>query len=124
MVQQSMEDEIFLHATIHRKGDYMNREERIKLIKSMEYVARQCNSEEVFDFWLALGVADGDIPYSDLSVSPEEEECDYYTDDTVFADLMRVFLKLMNKAFNDGGLYCDGVVSKAWYKKGGNDNVI
>ena len=89
----------------------MNREERIKLVKAMEFIARQTNDEEVFDYWLTLGVADGDILYSDLSYEEDQSDLDYYIEDDVLADLMRTFLRLMVLASKSGGIYCDSVVS-------------
>ena len=89
----------------------MNTPERIKMIKAMEYIARQINDEEVFMGWLYSGVADGDITYGDLS--EDSADLDYYVDDETFADLMSTFLRLMTRAKKSGGLYCDGVVDKA-----------
>lgn len=93
----------------------MNSIERIQMVKAMEFVARQVNDENVFDTWLSLGVADGDIEYGDLAqsmyASPYELAADYITDD-VFAELMETFLIVMTRARKSGGLYCDGVVSK------------
>lgn len=93
----------------------MKLDERIKMVKAMEYIARQVNDEEVFDLWLALGVADGDIEYGDLSACENLQEDDaawYADDDKRFAELMELFLDLMKNAKRSGGLYCDGVVSK------------
>ena len=89
----------------------MNKNERIKMVKAMEYIARQINSEDVFYNWLVSGVADEDIDYADLS---EENDgiLDYYIDDKNLAELMQTFLLCMKEAYKDGGLYCDGVVSK------------
>ena len=89
----------------------MNKKERIKMVKAMEYIARQINDEDVFAGWLVSGVADGDIDYADLS---EEDDgmVDYYTDDERFTELMQTFLWCMKEAYKDGGLYCDNVVSK------------
>ena len=39
----------------------MNKIERAKLVKAMEYICRNVNNEEVFEEWLILGVGDGDI---------------------------------------------------------------
>lgn len=90
----------------------MNKEERIKMVKAMEYIARCVNDEEEAFFWLDYGVADGDIEYADLSVSPaDEENLDCYIDDVHFAELMTDFLYLMRRARKSGGLYCDGIVS-------------
>lgn len=85
--------------------------DRIKMVKAMEYIVRRINNEEiVFNHWLLVGVADGDIEYGDLSDDAENVEC--YTNDEDFADLMAVFLRCMALANKDGGLYCDGIVSK------------
>lgn len=88
----------------------MNTVERIKLVKAMEYVARQINDENVFYAWLTDGVADGDFDYGDLDVKPDDD--DYYASDDAFASVMGAFLWCMAKANESGGLYCDGVVSK------------
>ena len=78
----------------------MNKVERNKLVCAMEYIARQINDENVFEGWLAEGVADGDMT----------ADCeDYYSDDEHFADLMDAFLWCMHKAYKSGGLYCDVV---------------
>lgn len=89
----------------------MNKNERIKMVKAMEYIARQINDEDVFYNWWVLGVADGDIDYADLS---EENDgiLGYYIDDKSFAELMQTFLLCMKEAWKSGGLYCDGIVSK------------
>ena len=90
-------------------------EERVKMVKAMEYIARQVNDEGVFDYWLSLGVADGDIEYGDLSAYENLENDDaawYADDDKGFAELMDTFLSLMVYAKKSGGLYCGGVVSK------------
>lgn len=88
----------------------MNEKERIKLVKAMEYIARQCNDETVFDYWLTLGVADGDINYGDLT-DEKNGDVDYYIDDDTFAELMYRFLVTMKFAKDSGGLHCDGIVS-------------
>lgn len=92
----------------------MNKQERIKMVKAMEYIARQINDEEVLMPWLQLGVADGDIYYGDLDAAPSDvadSAEDYCTRDQDFAELMALFLKCMERARESGGLYCDGVVS-------------
>lgn len=91
----------------------MNTIERIKMIKSMEYIARQINDENIFEYWLVNGVADGDIDYGDLSVKTTEPDALNYAEDKDFADLMDAFLWCMKKAYSSGGLYCDKVVSKS-----------
>lgn len=90
-----------------------NLEERLQMVKCMEYIARQVNDESVFEGWLLNGVADGDIPnWYDLTMRESEEEAlEYYTEPDVFADLMATFLRLMRRAEKSGGLYCGGIVS-------------
>lgn len=92
----------------------MNAIERIKMVKAMEFLARRLNDEEIFEEWLIEGVADGDIEYGDLSLkSGDLENLDFYIEDEHFAELMKLFLVVMNAALrDDSGLYCDGVVSK------------
>ena len=90
----------------------MNKIERIKMVKAMEFIARQVNDEDVFEHWLMYGVADGDIAYGNLNVDAEDEEdLDYYISDKAFAELMDDFLTVMYDAGKSGGLYCDRVVS-------------
>jgi len=89
----------------------MNKVERIKMVKAMEFICRQVNNEEVFEEWLMDGVADGDIEYGNLSVEVNDvENLDYYTEDDAFKYLMKTFLNVMKNARKDGGLYCDNVV--------------
>lgn len=89
----------------------MNKVERIKMVKAMEYITRQVNDEAVFERWLIGGVADGDIELGELDVKAEDEESlDYYLEDDEFSDLMGVFLRVMAGAAKSGGLYCDGVL--------------
>lgn len=89
----------------------MNIPERTKMVKAMEFIARQINDEVVFEGWLMNGVADGDIEYGDLTVG-EDEDLSYYLDDDNFAYLMTCFLRRMAAARKSGGLYCDKVLSK------------
>lgn len=90
----------------------MKKAERIKMVKAMEYIARQINDEDVFWRWLMVGVADGDINYGDLDGGDPDDMVDWYTKDKNFADLMQRFLNIMVGAQRSGGLFCDGVVSK------------
>ena len=85
-------------------------EERVKMVKAMEFIVRQVNDESIFDSWLMNGVADGDIEYGNLEDNPGEVEY-YVEDDETFAELMALFLRIMKRA-NKDGLYCGGVVSK------------
>ena len=86
-------------------------DERRKAIVCMEYLCRQINDEDVFDTWLMCGVPDGDIEYGNLDVSAVYEE-DYMISDEGFKDIMSTFLICMKNAYNSGGLYCDGIVSR------------
>ena len=91
----------------------MNREERIKMVKAMEYIASRIDDEEISEAWAINGVADGDIAYGDLSTYSEFD--DWYIEDQHFSDLMETFLRCMKAAKRSGGLYCDGVVSGVDY---------
>lgn len=91
----------------------MNKAERIKMVKAMEFIARQINDEEVFYTWLMGGVADGDIEYGDLDGADLDGVCEWYIRDGAFAELMQCFLRHMTYARKSGGLYCDGVVSRS-----------
>lgn len=80
---------------------------RAKMVRAMEFIARQVNDEEVFESWLMNGVADGDIDGKET-----DEDLSYYCEDENFADLMERFLDLMKNAKKNGGLYCDHVLSQ------------
>lgn len=80
---------------------------RAKMVRAMEFIARQVNDEEVFESWLMYGVADGDIDGEET-----DEDLSYYCEDKNFADLMERFLDLMKSAKKSGGLYCDRIISK------------
>lgn len=87
--------------------------ERIKALKAMEFLARQINDENIFDFWLREGVADEDIEYGDLEVREGDAEAfEDYIQDKAFRGLMKTFLWCMRDSFSSGGLYCGGVVSE------------
>lgn len=92
----------------------MNKRDRVKMVKAMEYIARHINDEEVFEGWLIEGVADGDIYYGDLGSTPSDvaDFAEDYIEDRDFADLMDAFLWCMQRAYKSGGLYCDGIVSR------------
>ena len=91
----------------------MDKCERIKMVKCMEYIARQLNDEEILEGWLFDGVADGDISYGDTEYNADEDDdsLECYIKDDNFAVLMDDFLRLMRSALKSGGLYCDGIVS-------------
>ena len=91
----------------------MNTIARIKMLKAMEFIARNINDETILNRWLSLGIADGDIEYGDLSVGLDNaDKLKYYMEDEAFADMMHNFLWCMARAWKSGGLYCDGLVSK------------
>jgi hypothetical protein len=80
----------------------------------MEFIARNINDGELFEVWLEVGVADGDIEYGDLSGEFNTDVPDYleyYLRDDNFAELMGIFTRLMKHVDRSGGLYCDGIVS-------------
>ena len=83
------------------------KEERYKVVRAMELLARAINDENIFETWLLEGVADGDI-----DEDTTDEELEWYAEDNNFAELMEVFLYVMAKARRSGGLYFDGIVSK------------
>lgn len=85
----------------------MNLKTRAEMVRAMETVARAVNDEEVFEDWLVMCVADGDI-----DDDTTDEDLEYYCEDETFADFMERFLDLMTKAKKNGGLYIDKVVSK------------
>ena len=91
----------------------VNKNERIRMVKAMEFICRQINDESVFMGWLYNGVADGDIKYGDFTLEDEYGELDYYLEDDNFADLMGCFLRLMARAKKSGGLYCDHIADSS-----------
>ena len=80
---------------------------RADVVRAMDIMVSTINDEGIIESWLMLGVADGDIT---SDTTNEEIESLGYTDDTTFAELMTLFLKLMSRAGSDG-LYFDKVVS-------------
>ena len=90
----------------------MKTSEREKMVKAMEFIARKINDEGVFEGWLMLGVADGDIECGDLDTTVHDENLEDYMEDDNFKELMSVFLRRMVFAWRSGGLYCDEVVSE------------
>lgn len=80
---------------------------RARVVRAMEEIARCVNDEELFvGLWLSLGIADGDI-----TQETTDEDLEGYCDNESFKDLMYTFLKLMEAAREDGGLYCDGITA-------------
>ena len=84
-----------------------NANERVQIVRAMEFIARHIYDEYVFEGWLVSGVADGDI-----RDDTTDDELEYYTEDSTFAELMDTFLRVMSRAYRSGGLYCDNIVSK------------
>ena len=81
--------------------------ERVEMVRAMDLIARNINDEDVLDYWLACGVADGDI-----TENTTDKDLKCYCDDNSFRDLMDCFLVCMKNAYKSGGLYCDHVVTK------------
>jgi hypothetical protein len=97
----------------------MNKTERIKLVKAMEYVARQINAEDIFlDLWLTDGVADGDIEYGDLEVRPGDEDeygAGWYIQDEHFAELMEAVRMLRDRACREWAKAATGREFRRFY---------
>ena len=88
-----------------------NLKQRAEMVKAMEVIARSVNNESIFwNMWATMGVADGDI-MTETSIEEILECYDSYLEDDNFKDLMTLFLRMMWKASQNGGLYCDGIVS-------------
>lgn len=81
---------------------------RAEVVKAMETLVRCINYEDIIDSWLMVGVADGDIR-EDTTLEEIAEMG--YVDDAEFKDLMTLFLRLMDRASRNGGLYCDRITS-------------
>lgn len=78
--------------------------ERAEMVKAMETIARSINDLDIFESWIMVGVADGDIT-SETTLKEIVEMG--YTEDETMVDLMDCFLRCMKRAFKSGGLYCD-----------------
>lgn len=85
-----------------------NKIERAKTVVAMEQMCRCIIDERIFDIWLQFGVADGDI---NENTTFNEVVSLGYCEDDVFSKLMSLFLRLMRKAEQYGGLYSDNIVS-------------
>lgn len=96
---------------MNKENREMNSENRIKMIKAMEFVASMINDEEIWFTWAGMGVADGEIETGDLTPDDPDGVLDYYLEDENFAYTMEIFLSVMARAKKSGGLYCDNVVS-------------
>lgn len=80
---------------------------RADVVRAMDIMVSIINDETIIESWLMVGVADGDI--TSETTNEEIDELGY-TDDKTFMELMTLFLKLMNRAGNDG-LYFDKILS-------------
>lgn len=91
----------------------MNKIERIKCVKAMEFLARQVKNEAVFPMWSLFGINSGDIEYGDLDVKKEDENrLSFYIEDEKFGDLLHLFPAYMDHAQKHGRLLCDGVLGE------------
>lgn len=61
----------------------MNKSERVKMVKAMEFIARQLNDENILNTWLTLGVADGDVNYGDLTETDDGDLEVYFDEDLI-----------------------------------------
>ena len=86
----------------------MNVKERKQTVLAMENLVRSVSNEEYIESWLMCGVPDGDLNKN----STWEDVDDYFIEDDNFAELMQLFLKIMSRAYKDGGLYIDRISSK------------
>lgn len=97
----------------------MSRYTRADIVRAMDLMVYTINDENIIDSWLMVGVADGDIR---KETTNEDIDKMGYTSDKNFSELMTVFLRLMNRAGNDG-LFFDGIVSGhkeiKWTENGG-----
>lgn len=86
----------------------MKKEVRASVVRAMDTLVNCINDEDIIMAWLSCGVADGDIT---KETTDEDLEC-YYEDDEDYRQLMGLFLRLMNRARQSGGLYSDRVTTK------------
>lgn len=84
--------------------------ERKDLVLAMERLVRSVNDDGLMNVWLMYGVPDGDIK----EYTVDEVSDTLVEDDTEFAILMGLFLRIMSRAEKDGGLYAGSVVSREW----------
>ena len=82
---------------------------RAEVVKATDLLARCINDENQLMGWLMVGVADGDIK-SDTALQDIVDMG--YTDDNTFKDLMSAFIRYMHYAYEEGGIYCNGIVSR------------
>ena len=84
------------------------KQDRIKLVRAMEEIARSIDDEHIQMIWLEYGIPDGEI-----TETTQDDSLNYLVeDDAQFADLMALFIRIMHRVPINGGLYCDGLLSK------------
>ena len=86
----------------------MNKHHRCMVIRAMEIIVHAVNNTKLITQWRVEAIADGDI-----RPDTTDDDMEYYIEDDTFAAIMDTFLQVMNNAKADGGLYVDGIVSKA-----------
>ena len=86
--------------------------ERAKTVLAMEHIIRCLNDEEIFESWLYVGVADGDI--TDDTTVEDIINDEYYIEDLNFSELMGLFIRLIAKSKKNGGLYVGGITSSEY----------
>ena len=86
--------------------------ERAQTVIEMEHIVRCLNDEEIFETWLSLGVADGDITENTTVEDIIDDE--YYIEDQNFSELMGLFIRLIAKSKKNGGLYVGGITSSEY----------
>ena len=83
--------------------------ERVQMVRAMETIMRNLNDEYIFESWLVMGVADGDI-----TEDTADEELEWYCRDDNFSELMNTFVRIMKRATKEDTravLYCDGIIN-------------
>lgn len=85
---------------------FTNYAKRADMVRAMDKLVRTVNDEDLIESWLMVGVADGDINGNET-----DEDLEYYCEDEEFSHIMGLFLRIMKQAYNDGGLYCNGILS-------------
>lgn len=86
----------------------MNIHHRCTVIRAMEIIVQAVNNTKLITQWRVEAIADGDI-----RPDTTDDDMEYYLDDDTFAAIMDTFLQVMSNAQADGGLYVDGIESKA-----------
>lgn len=89
---------------------------RAKVVRSMDIMARCINDENILMSWLMCGVADEDIK---SDTTDDEIISMGYTHDNTFCELLSLFLRVMKRASEDGGLFVD---MQGWSDKTRKEN--